>query len=193
MRRLHRWLATLFAVFLLWISVTGIDSHVAEIIANGGLSEPAERAPGAPPADQSERRAEGGNFLIPEARAHEPESEPDAAPLAPAQKARVHSEPISGQAPIPAASAAPADFACPADMTCRPKAKPTGARAWVGWFHRIHSGNEFGPVGTIISLLSGLALFFFALSGLWMYIQMYRGRMVRVESGGSVRGGRWFW
>jgi len=31
----------------------------------------------------------------------------------------------------------------------------------------------------IVSILSGLSLFFFAVSGLWMYIQLWRGRLVR--------------
>ena len=76
-------------------------------------------------------------------------------------------------------------------MICRPKPKPT---AWnVGLLHHLHSGETFGPVGTAISILSGLSLFVFAFSGLWMYIQMYRGRLVRSESGKRLRGGRFFW
>ena len=93
----------------------------------------------------------------------------------------------------PPAAAAPAGFVCPESMTCRPKPDPNSASAWVSFFHHIHAGEEFGPAGTAISILSGLALFFFAGSGLWMYLQMYRGRMVRVEAGKTVRGGKWFW
>ena len=52
--------------------------------------------------------------------------------------------------------------------------------------------NDTGG-GTVISLLSGLALFFFAFSGLWMYVQMWRGRLARVEQGKKVRGGKLFW
>ncbi len=73
----------------------------------------------------------------------------------------------------------PIAFTCPADMTCRPKAPATGARAWVGFFHHIHSGEEFGPVGVIVSILSGFALLFFAFSGLWMYLTMFRARSRR--------------
>ena len=89
------------------------------------------------------------------------------------------------------AAAKPAGFECPETMICRPKPKPT---AWnVGLLHHLHSGETFGPVGTAISILSGLSLFVFAFSGLWMYIQMYRGRLVRSESGKRLRGGRFFW
>ena len=98
-----------------------------------------------------------------------------------------------GHAIVPTASAhegeeQPAAFTCPADMTCRPKAPPSGARAWVGFFHHIHSGEQFGPVGVIISIMSGLALMFFAISGMWMYYVMFRNRGRRDRTGS-----RFFW
>jgi len=90
-----------------------------------------------------------------------------------------------------AAPALPPGFKCPADMICRPKPKPG---AWnVGLLHRLHSGESIGPVGVVISTLSGLALLFFAFSGLWLYIQMWRGRVVKVSQGKPVRGGKFFW
>ena len=90
----------------------------------------------------------------------------------------------AGNALIPAAQAheqdemaPPVAFKCPAEMVCRPKPKPT---AWnVGMLHHLHSGEQFGPAGVVISMMSGLALFFFAFSGLWMYIQMFRARSKR--------------
>lgn len=88
--------------------------------------------------------------------------------------------------------ALPQGFVCPETVSCRPK--PATPPKWnVGFLHHIHSGEEFGPIGVIVSMLSGLALFFFAGSGLYLYIQMYRGRLVRVEQGKTVRGGRFFW
>ncbi|QNM83894.1 PepSY domain-containing protein [Sphingomonas sabuli] len=136
MRKLHRWLAVLFGAFLLWISATGVLSHIGTI-NNEGLFE----------SDAGER----------------------------------------------ARPALPEGFVCPETVTCRPKPAPQAGQWNVGYLHHLHSGEEFGPVGTIVSLLSGLALFFFAFSGLYLYIQMYRGRIVRVEQGKSVRGGRVFW
>jgi uncharacterized iron-regulated membrane protein len=99
---------------------------------------------------------------------------------------------FENERPPAAAPAGPPGFTCPQTMVCRPKpAKPSG---WnVGLLHHLHSGESFGPVGTIISLLSGLSLFFFAFSGLWMYVQMWRGRLARTEQGKTVRGGRFFW
>ena len=78
-----------------------------------------------------------------------------------------------------AAAAATPAFACPADMTCRPKRVAKPGEWNVGFLHHIHSGEQFGPVGVIISLLSGIALIFFAFSGLYMYIQMFRRRSHR--------------
>ena len=95
-----------------------------------------------------------------------------------------------GLAPAPVAGV-PADFKCPETMNCRPKPQPG---KWnIGLLHRLHSGEALGPVGTIISILSGLSLIFFAVSGLWMYIELFRGRLAKVDRGGKVRGGRFFW
>lgn len=90
-------------------------------------------------------------------------------------------------------AATPAGFTCPETMTCRPKREPKPGEWNVGYLHHLHSGEEFGPAGVIVSLLSGLSLLFFAGSGLYMYIQMYRGRLRKVDGDGKVRGGRFFW
>ncbi len=73
----------------------------------------------------------------------------------------------------------PAGFVCPETMNCRPKPDPESASAWVSFFHHLHAGEEFGPVGTALSIASGFALLFFAFSGLYMYLQMYRRRAGR--------------
>ena len=77
------------------------------------------------------------------------------------------------------AQAKAAGFVCPETMTCRVKPDPDSASAWVSYLHHLHAGEEFGAIGTTLSILSGFALLFFAISGLWMYIQMYRRRSHR--------------
>ena len=134
MRRYHRWVATIFGIFFLWISATGVLSQVGSLVNNGGFEkEGAERAqPATPPG-----------------------------------------------------------FVCPETMTCRPK--PATPPKWnVGLLHHLHSGESFGPVGVVISILCGLSLFFFAISGLYMYIQMFsrRGRVAETK---QLRGGKFFW
>jgi uncharacterized iron-regulated membrane protein len=53
----------------------------------------------------------------------------------------------------------------------------------------LHSGEQFGLTGQLVSLVTGLALLFLAGSGLWMYVQMFRVRTARVRASG----GKWFW
>jgi uncharacterized iron-regulated membrane protein len=91
-----------------------------------------------------------------------------------------------GSATEMAQSAAPAGFVCPESMTCRPKNRGKSGNL-KNFLQHLHSGETFGPAGTVISILAGLALVFFAFSGLWVYIQMWRNRRSRGITPG------WFW
>lgn len=163
MRRYHRWLSVIAGIFLLWIALTGVLSQVGSLVNNGRFERET--------AERGQRQAATAVAIVaPPASAHEQD---EAAPARPA--------------------AVLAPFVCPPDMTCRPKRSPKPGEWNVGYLHHLHSGEEFGPVGVIISMLSGLSLMFFALSGLYLYIQMFRGRLVRTEAGRKVRGGRFFW
>ena len=77
-------------------------------------------------------------------------------------------------------------FVCPEDMTCRPK-MDKGEVNWPMLIKHLHAGEPFGPIGTALSILSGVALAFFSVSGLWMYLSMWRNRKVR-----NVKP-CWFW
>jgi len=46
-----------------------------------------------------------------------------------------------------------------------------------GLIMHIHSGEYFGKFANVIGLVCGLALFFFSVSGLWMYWQMFSARV----------------
>lgn len=87
-----------------------------------------------------------------------------------------------------AATAPPEGWQCPEGWRCMPPPPGGGGglRSMLGLFHHLHSGEELGIVGEILVMLSGFALVFFAFSGLWMYVQMWRGR------GRSGKRG-WFW
>ena len=89
----------------------------------------------------------------------------------------------------PAVEAAPPPaFVCPEGWRCTPPPpERSGFGALTGFFHHLHSGEEFGKAGEAISLLSGVALLFFSFSGLWLYVRMWRDRARR----GTKR--RWFW
>ena len=90
------------------------------------------------------------------------------------------------QAPTAKPTAA---FTCPPDMICRPRRVPKPGEWNVGFLHHIHSGEEFGPVGVMLSMLSGIALIFFAFSGLWMYVYMFTRRARKTHH----HGGKFFW
>ena len=171
MRRYHRWLSVLFGLFILWIAVTGVLSQIGSLVNNGGFERET--------AERGKRQATAvGQAIVAPARAHDHDDDDAPKPAA--------ASPVTPALAAPAA-AAPAAFACPADMTCRPKrvAKPGD---WnVGFLHHIHSGEQFGPVGVILSILSGLGLIFFAISGMWMYLQMFRAR------GDRPGQSKWFW
>lgn len=70
----------------------------------------------------------------------------------------------------------PAGFVCPETVRCRPQPPEGSLGSWVGTLHHLHSGESFGPVGVILFTLAGFAMVFFAFSGIWLYVQMWRYR-----------------
>lgn len=54
--------------------------------------------------------------------------------------------------------------------------KRTALGGWNHWFKKLHSGESLGPVGIALNLAGGLALLFFAGSGVWMYLTMWLKR-----------------
>ena len=78
--------------------------------------------------------------------------------------------------PVAAASAP----AMPGPAGQPPRSK---ARQLHGLLQHLHSGEWFGPLGTIIQTLAGLSLNFFAVSGMWMYLTMYRRRAHKHHDG----------
>lgn len=93
-----------------------------------------------------------------------------------------HRSPAAGPA-----TAARAGFVCPPDYVCRPKPKPGQAPGFPGLVKHIHSGEILGPFGTLLSILTGLALLFLSVSGIWLYVQMWRFRVERKLAP------RWLW
>jgi uncharacterized iron-regulated membrane protein len=79
--------------------------------------------------------------------------------------------------------------AAPARPAQAPAAPQSANRKFLKLVTDLHSGEQFGLTGQLVSLVTGLALLFLAGSGLWMYVQMFRARAARVRASG----GRWFW
>lgn len=80
----------------------------------------------------------------------------------------------------PAASLVPHASASEADPL-------NAARRWGHLLKQIHSGKAFGPLGIAVNLLCGVALLFFAGSGLWMYLSMAVRRWRRRRERGAAR------
>ena len=71
-----------------------------------------------------------------------------------------------------------------------PAPPPSANRKFLKFVTDLHSGEQFGLAGQIVSLVTGLALLFLAGSGLWMYVQMFRARAAKAR---ATSGGKWFW
>ena len=69
--------------------------------------------------------------------------------------------------------AAKAAATSPAETGPEAQPKKNPKRKLVGLLHHLHSGEYFGPIGVVVSFLSGLAMIFFSFSGLWLYFQMF--------------------
>jgi len=99
----------------------------------------------------------------------------------------IHTTQLIGGGPGKAPqAAAKAGFVCPPDYTCRPRPKP-GQMPFGQFIQHLHSGEALGPAGTVASIAAGVALLFFSLSGMWMYVQMWRARAKRHLAP------RWLW
>jgi uncharacterized iron-regulated membrane protein len=161
MRKWHRWLAVIFGIFLFWIALTGFGIQLVTLTLGGEEHEEAEAA------DAPKDVGAGKFALIPEAKAHGDEEHEAATPA------------------NPQAAGAPAGFACPEGWSCRPPRPKAEAETdeTLEFIMHLHSGEAFGPVGTWLSIASALALLFFSFSGLWMYVQMWRGRRRGAKSG----------
>jgi uncharacterized iron-regulated membrane protein len=83
--------------------------------------------------------------------------------------------------------------AAAAQAPAAPRPPQTPLRKFTHFVTELHSGEAFGATGMWISLAAGLALIFLAVSGLYMYVELFRGRLVRARSGKPAPGGKWFW
>ena len=105
--------------------------------------------------------------------------------LVPAARAQEHDEDAQAARPTAIAAAHPlAASAAAASATPAPPRPPQSkAHQLHELLQHLHSGEWFGPFGTIIQTLAGIAMTFFAVSGMWMYVTMYRRRSHKHHDG----------
>lgn len=153
MRQWHRWMGICFAVFLLVISGTGVTIQVLDLIA-------AKNKPDATVAPRTAGTT--GNDAVARPAADDGDSHPDEG-----SKRHKHEEAADGGQMQATTALADAP---------KPKQPQSSLRRWNHWIKDLHSGVLLGPVGIFVSMLSGVALIFFAISGMWMYWQMFSRR-----------------
>ena len=97
--------------------------------------------------------------------------------LVPSPRTQEQDEDAQAARPTAIAAARPlAATAAAATPAAPPRPPQSKAHQLHELLQHLHSGEWFGPFGTIIQTLGGIAMTFFAVSGMWMYVTMYRRR-----------------
>lgn len=68
-------------------------------------------------------------------------------------------------------------------VRCGPPRPKGGQKDLFHFIIDLHSGNYFGGIGKILSILMGAAMIFFTVSGMWMYLDMFRRRLKADKKG----------
>lgn len=104
--------------------------------------------------------------------------------LVPSPRAQEQDEDAQAARPTAIAAARPlAATAAAATPAAPPRPPQSKAHQLHELLQHLHSGEWFGPFGTIIQTLGGIAMTFFAVSGMWMYVTMYRRRGHKYHDG----------
>lgn len=176
LRRLHRWVGSLLGLFFLVIALSGLALQ-AEIMADDGS------APALGVAPKFARDAEGQVRHMPLsneeiqalmakilATAH---AQAPGLPVIGVQLRLVGDEPIGE---VVVATPGPKQLFINA-RTGATAAKPTFIRRIHFFLLRLHRGEIIGPLGTAISIVCGVGLTVLAVSGFWVYLDLFRKRV----------------
>ncbi|WP_070151364.1 PepSY-associated TM helix domain-containing protein [Sphingobium phenoxybenzoativorans] len=176
LRKYHRWIGLVASIILIIIALTGLGLHIDQTVAMGELG----RGPKLPPkpvrqpAELPDPTAAGA-FIT------------EGLQRIKLQQSGHHVLEVH----VNYGGSETKGFAVLADLSAK-EAKPkridlaTGAQLpgppelggrWHLILQEIHAGRQFGWLGTIISILSGVSLLFLSGTGLWLYIEMYRKRL----------------
>jgi uncharacterized iron-regulated membrane protein len=185
MRKYHRWLAPVFGLFLLFMSVTGIMLALDDMTSPFALERRGAK-PAAPPAAAATLPLQESAALLQKAlRDAGDERRALTSVRLFAQGAQLRIELQSPGAPAPllldARSGAQLPNGAPG---------PVGIPAWRvsahGWLEYLHRGAFASWPGMVIVLLAGIALLVFSITGLAVYLDLAKRRW---HSGRKA----WFW
>lgn len=176
LRRLHRWVGSLLGLFFLVIALSGLALQ-AEIMADDGSAPALGVAPKFARGDDGKvRHIALSNAQIQELAARSLAAAHAKAPGMPVigvQLRLVGNEPIGE---VVVATPGPKQLFINAH-TGETAAKPTFIRRIHFFLLRLHRGEIIGPLGTVASIVCGVALAILAVSGLCMYLDMFRRRV----------------
>ncbi|MBA3678473.1 MAG: PepSY domain-containing protein [Sphingosinicella sp.] len=167
MRKYHRWVSAVAALFLLIVSVTGVVMQVQKLTGSDGEAESEGR--GSVPAAltsamESPIYAALATRTLDTARRR--------APNAPITSVTLRSadEGIEGVVSIPGEP--PREIV----VDARSGRVISDEEHEESLVRRIHSGSILGEPGTVLGILWGLALVILSITGAWVYLDMYRKR-----------------
>lgn len=194
MRRLHRWVSIIAAVFVLYVATTGLmmafDSvWTTAYMASHGLMLPG--AGGGPPPALVKMFANDGTVADADlstmlsttlASTHKADSNTPSPRVirlrnygGMAQGVVVTGDEVAEQLVFNASTGKPAGLYEPGYPRTPMPLQWGVHETW----KRLHRGDFFGMAGRWMDLLSGAAILFLTISGIVMYLQLYRGRVQR--------------
>jgi uncharacterized iron-regulated membrane protein len=188
LRKYHRWFSSVGMILLTWLVISGTVLAFDEIIDREQWEAPIVAPPTLPEADL-ERLASST------VRAALATRYGDATPL---HAARLQLHIVNGKTVgtvsfagdgvntvafdantgTPLASRAPG--------ARREGARPLGSLPLNAILQDLHSGAIVGPVGQWFIIATGLTLTTLAVTGIWLYLQMWQARR-------KIKRGNWFW
>ena len=177
MRKYHRWVRAVAAIFLLFVSVTGVVLQVQRLTGADADADAGERAPSAlTTAMPSPAYAALVSRTLDAARQRAPN-----APIA-SVVLRGEENAIQGVVQLPG------DPLREIVVDARSGRVVSDERHEAeSLILRIHSGEILGEPGVVLGVLWGLALVVLLVSGGWVYLNMYRRRL----KGSGKRGLFW--
>lgn len=169
MRAFHRWFGLVGAVFMIFIATTGLALQLDLWITGNPVPGSEIEAPPSSTLDQP-RAAEVGRLAAAAVDAAER--------VRPGLQVR-RVELAFGSGGVRATVGLPGPFADHVALdptTGRVLQERRMTPGWHGWLQDLHAGYRFGLVGRLISVAMAVALLVLGITGLVIYVELYRRR-----------------
>ncbi len=167
MRKYHRWISAVAAIFLLVVSVTGVVLQVQKLTGSDG---------------EADAEGQGSTPTALTSAIESPVYAAMATRTLDAARSRVPNAPITSVTLRSADKGVEGVVSIPGDPPREIVVDARSGRVISDESHeeslirRIHSGAILGEPGTVLGILWGLALVILSITGGWVYLDMYRKR-----------------